>query len=77
MEKKRKIAIIGKKVSFADAEEENVDLLFWAEKTIRLRMEEAFEWKKKVWQHINGGYPLAIEKTGGKRAKKSTDEDDF
>jgi hypothetical protein len=47
MNKERAIKLVGRKASFADAAEEDADLLFWAEKTIRERMEDAFEREKK------------------------------
>jgi hypothetical protein len=47
MNKERAIKLVGRKASFADATEEDADLLFWAEKTIRERMEDAFEREKK------------------------------
>jgi hypothetical protein len=77
MENKRKIEMVGGKVSFANDGEDEDDLLFWARKTIKERMEDAFEWKKRIWTHVSGSYPLSIEKIGGKMAKKLIDEDDF
>jgi hypothetical protein len=76
MEKKRKIAMVVRKVSFAEAEDE--DLMYWANLTVKERMNEAAEWNKKVWQHILGDkYSERIVKTGGKKIKSLTDEDDF
>ena len=76
MEKKRKIAIVGKRVSFDESEEE--DLMYWANLPVKERLTIASEWNKKVWQHIlKDKYPEKIEKTGGKKNKLATDEDDF
>ena len=76
MEKKRKIEKVGKKVSFAEDEDE--DLMYWANLPVRERMIEAAEWNKNVWQHLlKEKYPERIEKTGGKKNKLLTDEDDF
>ena len=76
MEKKRKIEMVGGKVSFAEGEEE--DLMYWANLQLRERMSEAAEWNKKVWLHLlKDKYPQKIEMTGGKINKSTTDEDDF
>jgi hypothetical protein len=76
MEKKRKIALVGKRVSFDESEED--DLMYWANLPVKERLEIAAEWNKKVWQHIlKDKYTERIEKTGGKKNKSVTDEDDF
>ena len=76
MEKKRKIEMTGKRVSFDESEEE--DLMYWANLPVKERLAKATEWNKKVWQHIlKDKYPEKIEKTGGKKNKFLTDEDDF
>ena len=49
MKKKRKIAMVVKKVSFAEAEEEA--LLYWANLPVKKRLTEAAKWNKRVWQH--------------------------
>ncbi|HXL58765.1 MAG TPA: hypothetical protein VN958_21025 [Chitinophagaceae bacterium] len=77
MKGKRKIEPVVRKVSFAEAEEDNSDLLFWAEKSVQERMRDMLNWNQKVWTMINGQYPKTIEKTGEKRKKADTDEDDF
>jgi hypothetical protein len=77
MEKKRKIELVVRKVSFAEAEEDDSDLFFWAEKPVRERMREMLDWNQRVWTVINGEYPQKIEKIGEKRKKADTDEDDF
>ncbi len=66
MEKKRKIEMTGKRVSFDESEEE--DLMYWANLPVKERLAKATEWNKKVWQHIlKDKYPEKIEKTGGKK----------
>ena len=76
MEKKRKIEIVATKVSFTEDEDE--ELIYWANLSVHERMSAAAEWNRKVWQHIlKDKYPERIEKTGGKRDKSLTDEDDF
>ena len=76
MEKKRKIELVAKKVAFSD--DEDGDLNYWASLSVKERMSEAADWNRKVWQHIlKDKYPEKIEKTGGKRNKSLTDEDDF
>lgn len=76
MGKKRKIAMMVKKVSFAETDDE--DLMYWANLSVKERMTEAAEWNKKIWQHIlKDKYPEKIEMTGGKQNKSLTDEDDF
>ncbi|HZI52855.1 MAG TPA: hypothetical protein VFD56_04100 [Chitinophagaceae bacterium] len=76
MEKKRKIEKVVRKGSFAEDEDE--ELIYWANLSVKERMSEAAEWNRKVWQHIlKDKYPERIEKTGGKKDKSLTDEDDF
>ena len=47
MGKKRKIEKVGKKISFA--EEQDDDLMYWANLPLKERMNEAAEWNKIVW----------------------------
>ena len=76
MEKKRNIEKTGKRVSFDEKDDE--DLMYWANLPVKDRMAAAADWNKKVWQHIlKDKYPERIEKTGGKKDKSLTDEDDF
>ena len=76
MKKKRKIAMVVKKVSFAEAEEEA--LLYWANLPVKKRLTEAAKWNKRVWQHLlKDKYPKKIELIGGKQTKTLTNEDDF
>ena len=65
----------GGKVSFSQTEDD--DLFFWADKTIQERLEELYQWNKKIWIKINGSYPNKISKNGGKILKANLDEDDF
>ena len=52
--------------------------MYWANLPVKERLTIASEWNKKVWQHIlKDKYPEKIEKTGGKKNKLATDEDDF
>jgi hypothetical protein len=74
-EKQKKVANVSGKVSFAETEDE--DLFYWSDKSIKERLEELYEWNKKVWMKINGSYPLIIAKEGGKVSKINLDEDDF
>lgn len=66
---------VGGHISFEESEE--TDLLYWMNKSIKERLEEALAWNKKVWKHLNGFYPLKIELVGGKMSKTTADEDDF
>lgn len=65
----------GGKVLFSQTEDD--DLFFWADKTIQERLEELYQWNKKIWIKINGSYPKKISKNGGKILKANLDEDDF
>ncbi len=72
--KERKIVPVGRKVSFAEAEE---DFIYWDEKSIKERVSEATAWIKKVWafqEKIHGEYSSLSD---GKHSKKLIDEDDF
>ncbi len=75
MEKNRKIEIVGRKVSFAQAEED--DLFFWADKTWQERIVEAERLRRLIWTHHLGIFPVAFEKIGRKISKAQLDEDDF
>jgi hypothetical protein len=73
--KERKIVSVRRKVSFAEAEEE--DFIYWDEKSIKERVSEATAWIKKVWAFqtkIHGEYSSLSD---GKHIKKLIDEDDF
>ena len=71
MEKKRKIALVVNKVSFAEAEE--ADINYWADLSTKDRVSQATEWIKDVWEmhsKIHGEQATLQE---GKQLKKLTD----
>ena len=73
--KKRKIELVTKKVSFAESEE--MDINYWADKSIKDRVSEASKWISDVWkfhEQIHGKWQSIAE---GKHLKSQTDEDDF
>ncbi len=63
------------KVLFSETEDD--DLFYWANKTVKERLEELYEWNKRVWIKISGTYPEKIARSGGKILKENLDEDDF
>ena len=70
--------MVVKKVSFAEAAEEEEALLYWANLPVKKRLTEAAKWNKRVWQHLlKDKYPKKIELIGGKQTKNLTNEDDF
>jgi hypothetical protein len=75
MNKKRKIEYVGGKVSFAQAEEN--DLLFEASLSWQERLERMELLRRKIWAFHLGAYPVKIAIEGGKRIKNQMDEDDF
>lgn len=75
MDTKRKIEPIVRKVSFAEAEEE--DMLFWMNLTPGQRMEELLTLKQMIWGRKDKPYPTSIEKVVEKKIKSETDNDDF
>ncbi len=76
MKEKRKIELVAKKMSFA--EEEDADIEYWANLPVIERMRQAFDWNKQVWKHIlKNEYSEKIQRTGEKKIKTLTDEDDF
>lgn len=60
MREKRKIQLIGRKLSFADAEDE--DIFFWADKTWAERIAETERLRRLIWTHRLGYYPLALKR---------------
>lgn len=62
MEKNNKIVITGKKVSKKEADD--IDIIFWANKTWQERLEETERLRRIIWTHILGIYPSKIQKTG-------------
>jgi len=75
MPKVRTIQIVGGKVSFEDAEEN--DFNYWLTMNWKERMQQLLELKKSIWIKLNGSYPTEIEKVGGKVYIDQNDEDDF
>ncbi len=73
--KKRGIELVARKVTFATEEDE--DLKYWNNMTIKQRLTQMFEWNAKVWETINLKKPSKIEYFGGKQIKNKTDQDDF
>jgi hypothetical protein len=73
MEKQRKIALVGRKIGFEEAEEQ--DILFWASKSWRERLEETERLRRLIWTHLLGSYPSKMEKVG-RVIKKSNSEEE-
>ena len=75
MKSERKIEVVGRKVSFAQAEED--DFLYWADKTPQERIAETERLRRLIWTHRLGSYPTKIEKVGRVISKSELDADDF
>jgi hypothetical protein len=75
MEPKRKIAMVATKVSFAEAEE--ADLEYWMSLSSTERLKELYSLKQMNWSGKNKPYPEHMEKVAEKKIKSQTDEDDF
>ena len=54
--------LVGKKISFADAEEET--LSFWASKSWMERLQETERLRRMIWTYLLGSYPEKMEKIG-------------
>ncbi|MFI5195494.1 MAG: hypothetical protein ACHQD8_00255 [Chitinophagales bacterium] len=67
-----KMELVGKKVTFAEAEEES--LLFWANKSWQERLQETERLRRMIWTYLLGSYPVKMEKVG-KVIKWSTKEE--
>lgn len=64
-----------RKLSFEEAEE--LDIAYWADKSIDERMKEATEWIENVWR-IHEQMKFNLESLPeGKHLKSNTDPDDF
>ena len=74
MEQKRKIAMVMSKVSFAEAEE--ADIEYWMNLTPTERFKELHSLKQMNWGSKEYPYP-AMNKVAEKKIKSQTDEDDF
>jgi hypothetical protein len=75
LQKKEKIQMIGRKVSFAQAEED--DFAFEVALSWQQRLERMELLRRKIWTFHLGVYPLKIAKAGGKYIKSQAEEDDF
>jgi hypothetical protein len=75
MNKKREIQITGGKVSFAKAENNDMDC--WLTMSWQKRLEESEDLRKSIWIKLDGKYPKKIKKVGGKKIIANHDEDDF
>ena len=54
--------MVGKKVTFAEAEED--ELFFWADKNWKERLEETERLRRIIWTHLLGKYPDKMQKVG-------------
>ena len=75
MREDRKIAMVVKRTTHAQGEED--DLFFWAEKSWQERLIEVKKWNQAIWNFNGNNDPFKIEVVGGKFLKVVTDEDDF
>ncbi len=64
-----------KKVTFAEAEE--LDIEYWADKSIKERMLEASKWITEVWAIHKKIHGESVSIPDGKHVKLKTEEDDF
>ena len=62
MSEKKKIEIVGRKVSIAEAEEN--DILFWASRSWQERLIETERLRRMIWTHLLGTYPDKMQKIG-------------
>ncbi len=69
MEGENKISVTGKKVSKVEADD--MDIMFWANKTWQERLAETERLRRIIWTHILGVYPSKIEKVGFVRKKNA------
>ncbi|MBP6431877.1 MAG: hypothetical protein KA319_08930 [Ferruginibacter sp.] len=75
MNSKNNIALIAKKKSFEEGEDEDLD--YWMNVSTKDRVNAMFDWNRKVWQTVTGKIPNKIEKSGGKISIINLDKDDF
>jgi hypothetical protein len=59
---KQKMVLTGRKITFANAEEQ--DTWFWADKTWQERLAETERLRRLIWTHILGTYPTKMQKVG-------------
>ena len=72
--KQRKIEMVAKRVSFSEAEEE--DLEYWMNIPASTRVLEMVKWKKNIWTLSGDDYPT-MEKVAEKISKSKVDRDEF
>ena len=75
MKSERKIEVVGRVVSFAQAEED--DIFYWADKTPQERIAETERLRRLIWTHRLGSYPTKIEKVGRVISKSELDKNDW
>ncbi|MEP6846176.1 MAG: hypothetical protein ABI861_09235 [Panacibacter sp.] len=76
MEQKRKIELVGRKISFAEAEE--ADDVYWANASVEERLAETERLRRAVWTFRLGTYPQCMEKVGKIISRnEQEDGDDF
>ena len=75
MAKERKIAMVVTKVSFAEAEE--ADMNYWLSLSDTERFKELYSLKQMIWGSRQKPYPDAMTKVAEKMIKAKTDQDDF
>jgi hypothetical protein len=61
--RKRQMVVAGKRITFAEAEDE--DIFFWADRTWKERLQETERLRRKIWTHRLGEYPKRMQATGG------------
>ena len=57
-----KISVVGKKVSKNEADD--LDILYWANRTWQERLAETERLRRMIWTHLLGYYPTKIENVG-------------
>jgi hypothetical protein len=72
---KNKMEIVGRKISFAEAED--ADILFWADKTMNERLIEWDRLRRIIWTKLLGTFPTKMEVVGRKILKSEMSEDVF
>lgn len=75
MPKERKIAMVATKVSFAEAEE--ADMNYWLSLSSTERFKELYSLKQMIWGSKKKSYPNNMVKVAEKMIKAKTDKDDF
>jgi hypothetical protein len=60
--RERQMAVVGKKTTFSEAEDE--DIFFWADQPWTTRLQESGRMRKKIWTFLLGEYPTKMQMTG-------------